>query len=79
MTVALTVRIDDEVGEALDRLATSTERSRDALVQDALRHYVELQAWQVERIRDGIAAADRGDFATDEELDAIEAEIAARR
>jgi predicted transcriptional regulator len=78
MTVALTVRVDDEIGEALDRLAISTERSRETLVADAVRQYVELQTWQIERVREGLEAADRGDFATDEELDAIEAEIAAR-
>jgi predicted transcriptional regulator len=74
MTVALTVRVDDEIGEALDRLATLTERSRETLVADAPRQYVELQTWQLERIREGLEAADRGDFASDDELDAIEAE-----
>jgi predicted transcriptional regulator len=37
-------------------------------VAKAIEDYVALNAWQIDKIEQGIAAADRGDFASDEEL-----------
>jgi predicted transcriptional regulator len=53
---------------AFDRLAQKTDRPRDWLVAKAIEDYVALNAWQIDKIEQGIAAADRGDFASDEEL-----------
>lgn len=78
MTAAFTVRIDDEMLAKLDALAADTDRSRNWIATKAIESYVELNAWQIEQIKAGIAEADRGEFATEEELDAIEAEIQAK-
>lgn len=78
MTAAFTIRLDDETLAKLDALAADTERSRNWLAAKAIENYIELNSWQIARIREGIAQADRGEFATEEELDAIEAEIQAR-
>ena len=77
MTAAFTIRLDDETLAKLDALAADTARSRNWLVAKAIQDYVELNAWQIQRIKKGIAEADRGEFATDEELDAIEAKLQA--
>ena len=77
MTAAFTVRIDDEMLAQLDALAVDTDRSRNWLAAKAIENYVELNAWQIARIKEGIAEADRGEFATEEELDAIEAKLQA--
>lgn len=77
MTAAFTVRIDDEMLAKLDALAVDTDRSRNWLAAKAIENYVELNAWQIARIKEGIAEADRGEFATEEELDAIEAKLQA--
>ncbi len=74
----VTLQIEPSTLDAIDELASKSNRPRDALVEEALRNFVELQAWQVAKIRAGIEAADRGEFATEEELDAIEAELEAR-
>jgi predicted transcriptional regulator len=71
MPAAFTVRLDDDTLAALDRLAEQTERSRSWLVSRAVEDYVSLNEWQIARIREGIAAADRGDFASDEEMERI--------
>jgi predicted transcriptional regulator len=68
MSAAFTVRLNDDTLAALDRLAEQTERSRSWLVARAVEDYVSLNEWQIARIREGIAAADRGDFASDEEM-----------
>jgi predicted transcriptional regulator len=78
MTAAFTVRLDDEMLAKLDALAADTDRSRSWIAAKAIESYVELNAWQIAKIKEGIAQADRGEFATEEELDGIEAELQAR-
>ena len=68
MTAAFTVRLDETVLRDLDRLAEKTDRSRNWLVSQAVQEYVSVNAWQLERIEEGIAAADRGDFASEAEV-----------
>jgi len=77
MTAAFTIRLDDETLAKLDALAADTDRSRNWIAAKAIQDYVELNAWQIQRIKEGIAEADRGEFATEEELDAIEAKLQA--
>ena len=71
MTAAFTIRLDDEMLAKLDALAADTDRSRNWIAAKAIQDYVELNAWQIQRIKEGIAEADRGDFATDEEVAAV--------
>jgi predicted transcriptional regulator len=71
MTAALTTRIDDATMRTLDRLAERTGRSRDWLVNQAVQEYLAVQAWQLDKITEGIEAADRGDFADQAEIDRI--------
>ncbi|AOO79801.1 Predicted transcriptional regulator [Bosea sp. OK403] len=78
MTAAFTIRLDDEMLAKLDALAADTDRSRSWIAAKAIESYVELNAWQIAKIKEGIAQADRGEFATEEELDAIEVELQAR-
>jgi predicted transcriptional regulator len=78
MTAAFTIRLDDETLAKLDALAADTDRSRNWLAAKAIENYIEINAWQIARIKEGIAQADRGEFATEAELDAIEAELKAR-
>ncbi len=68
MAAAFTVRLSDELVEALDQLADRTERSRSWLVTRAVEQYVALNAWQLSKIEAGIAAADHGEFAGDDEV-----------
>jgi predicted transcriptional regulator len=71
MTAAFTIRLDDEMLAKLDALAADTDRSRNWIAAKAIQDYVELNAWQIQRIKEGIAEADRGEFATDEEVEAV--------
>jgi predicted transcriptional regulator len=61
----MTIRLDKSLKNTLDKLAKSTGRSRAYLAQDALRQYVEEQAWQVGEIKNAVKEADGGDFASD--------------
>jgi predicted transcriptional regulator len=61
-TEAFTVRAERDIVHKLDNLAESLDRSRNYLVNQAIKEYLETHAWQVEKINQGIAAADRGEL-----------------
>ena len=67
-TATVSTKLDPEVATKLDLLAKATARSKSYLVAEAVEAYVEEQAWQIEAIREGIKEADKGHFATDEEV-----------
>ena len=71
MTAAFTVRLDETTLDSLDQLAEKTDRTRSWLVTRAVKEYVDLNAWQVAKIEAGIAAANRGEFASDEEVSRV--------
>ena len=79
MTAAFTLRLDEATLEALDQLAEKTERSRSWLATKAIEDYVALNAWQIGRIEAGIAAADRGDFASDDDVERVIGKYSAKR
>ena len=78
MSAAFTVRLDEATLGALDELAEKTERSRTWLVTRAIEEYVELNAWQIGKIEAGVAAADHGDFASDQDVARVRKKFARR-
>jgi RHH-type rel operon transcriptional repressor/antitoxin RelB len=73
MDTNVTIRLDGALKKTLDKLARATGRSRAFLAQDALRQYLEEQAWQVAEIQKAIKEADAGDFATEAAVSAVRA------
>jgi predicted transcriptional regulator len=61
-TEAFTVRAETDIVHQLDNIAGALDRSRNYLVNQALREYLKTHAWQIEKITQGIAAADRGEL-----------------
>ena len=59
-TEAFTVRTDHKKLKKLDKLADQMERSRNYVVNQAIDQLLEVHAWQVERTKEGIKAADEG-------------------
>ena len=70
-TEAFSVRTDSKKVKQLDRLAKQQDRSRNYLVNQAIDQLLELHAWQIERVKEGIKAADEGRFASDTDMDKI--------
>ena len=70
-TEAFSVRTDSKKVKQLDKLAKQMDRSRNYLVNQAIDQLLELHAWQVGRIKDGIKAADEGRFASDADMERI--------
>jgi RHH-type rel operon transcriptional repressor/antitoxin RelB len=64
----LNVRIPADLAGQLEALTNTTGRNKSALTVEALSRFVEVEAWQIAQIQAGIEEADRGEFATDEEV-----------
>lgn len=74
-TAPITVRTDKHTVDAIDTLAGAMDRSRNYVVNQAIQQYLDVNAWQVKRIKEGLADARAGRvFPADDVL----AEIAAR-
>jgi len=52
----------------LDSLARRQRRDRTQLIGDAIEQYLELQDVHLARIREGIEADERGDYASEQEV-----------
>jgi len=65
----LTLRLDPKLKKKLDRLSRAMSRSRSFVAAEAIREYVALNDWQIEEIKKGLAEAERGDFATDKDVE----------
>ncbi len=70
-TEAFSVRTDSKKIEQLDKLAEQQDRSRNYVVNQAINQFLELHAWQEERIKAGIKAADEDRFTTDSEMERL--------
>ena len=64
----LTLRLDTKLKNQLDRLSKSMNRSRSFVAAQAIQEFVSVNEWQINEIKKGLAEADAGDFATDEEM-----------
>ncbi len=67
----INVRLPAELYEQLEALAQATARTKSFVTLEALNSYLAAQTWQVRDIEAGLAQADRGDFASDEEVSAV--------
>lgn len=67
-TTTLTVRIDGETKERLDKLAAATDRTKSHLVSNAIREFLEVNEWQIMEIISGIREAEAGELMEHEEV-----------
>jgi metal-responsive CopG/Arc/MetJ family transcriptional regulator len=52
-TEPITIRTAKQIISEIDALAAAMDRSRNYVVNQALRQYLETNAWQIERIKAG--------------------------
>jgi len=67
------IGISEDLSRRMDLLAARSTLTRAQIIEDALSHGRSL-AWQerwIAGVQSGIEAADRGEFATDEEIAAV--------
>ena len=71
MSEVLTIRVDRKTKSRLEKLAKTMERSKSFVAAEAIRAYVELNEWQIAGIKTALKEADAGDFATEDEVEAV--------
>jgi predicted transcriptional regulator len=67
-TPVVTIRLEPDLRERLDRLAKAQRRSRSYVATEAIREYVKVNEWQILETQKALAEADRGEFASPEEV-----------
>jgi predicted transcriptional regulator len=71
----ITVRTDPEVAAQIAFLAEAMDRSRNWVIEEALKQYIQAQSWQLEGIKQAQASLDHGEGipfdAVMEEMDAL--------
>jgi RHH-type transcriptional regulator, rel operon repressor / antitoxin RelB len=78
-TPVVTVRLEPELRQRLDRLAKAQRRSRSFMATEAIREYVRVNEWQIEETQKALAEADRGEFATPQEVRRVLAKYRRRK
>ncbi|MDD5470711.1 MAG: CopG family transcriptional regulator [Sideroxydans sp.] len=68
---ATTLEIRSDLKVQLDHLAEESHRSESDLANEALSLYLAHQRRITARIQEGLAQAQRGEFVTDEEMEAF--------
>ena len=69
----LSMRLSDDEMSRLETMAEATGRSKSFLAARALKDYLEREAWMIAEIQQGLKEIEAGDFATDEEMAALDA------
>ena len=67
----VTIRIDAETARKLDWLTSTIGRSPSDLASQAIDEFVSREAWQIADIEAGLAEANRGEFASDAEVERV--------
>jgi predicted transcriptional regulator len=57
----ITIRTDPEIAAKIAALAQAMDRSRNWIIEEALKQYLETQAWQIEGIRQAQASLAQGE------------------
>ena len=73
MSSLVSIRTDDDLLGQFTSLAEATGRSRSFLINQAMREFIEREAWQIAAIQKALEEADAGDFASEEVIAALDA------
>lgn len=63
------IRLPQELLQALDALAGVTARNRNYLITEAVKEFVARETWHIRRIQESLRQADAGEFVADEEME----------
>lgn len=66
----LSFRTPEATKAKLDFLANQQQRDRSFIINEAIDYYLSLQEWQLAHIQTGVEQAKKGEFASDEDVNA---------
>ncbi len=67
----VTIRLEREKIDQLDRFAATADRDRSYLIKEAIDRYLELKQWQADEVQKAIAEADAGQFLPEAEIERL--------
>ena len=67
----LSFQVDQSTISRLDRLAERRKLSPEEVATLAIEEFVEREEWQISEIEAAVREADKGDFASADEVDAV--------
>jgi predicted transcriptional regulator len=62
------LNLNPETAAKLNKLAQRTGRGADELIDEAVDHLIAYDEWFEQKVRDGLAAIERGEVAPNEEV-----------
>jgi predicted transcriptional regulator len=65
--VTVELNLNPETAATLNKIAASTGRGMDELIDEAVAHLAAYNAWFDRRVRESMAAAERGEIVSHEE------------
>jgi predicted transcriptional regulator len=68
---SFTFLLDSEKKEALKAIATVTDRDLTYVLNEAIASYLDIYQWLLDEVNKGVAEAEAGDFASDDEVQAV--------
>ena len=68
---SFTFLLDSEKKEALKAIATVTDRDLTYVLNEAIASYLDIYQWLLDEVNKGVAEAEAGDFASDDEVKAV--------
>jgi RHH-type rel operon transcriptional repressor/antitoxin RelB len=78
-SITLTVRVTPQVKRRLESVALRVRLSKSFLTAEAIEEFLTVQEWQMAAVKEGIAAADRGNLVPHEDVRAWAASHGLRR
>ncbi|MEG4529127.1 CopG family transcriptional regulator [Microcoleus sp. D2_18a_D3] len=72
---SFTFLLDSEKKEALKAIATVTDRDLTYVLNEAIASYLDIYQWLLDEINKGVAEAEAGDFASDDEVQVVVAKL----
>lgn len=66
----VTFRLEEAKKKALDVIASSVDRDRSYVLNEAVTQYLDAHEWQVEHIKEGLRQANAGRFASEAQVTA---------
>jgi predicted transcriptional regulator len=70
-TATIGARVSEDIKNAVKQLADISGQSVSAITEDALREYMNWRVPQIRDLKEAIAAADQGEFASEDEVEAF--------
>ena len=67
----VSARVPGDLAQRLETLAQTMHRSKSFLAAQAIEEFVDLQEWQVQAIKEGMAAVERGEVVSHEQAVAV--------